>query len=406
MKFTYKVQNSAGAVDTGTIEAQTRLDAIADLKSQGLTPLLVTEAKGKGKLDINIPWLDRFLHKIKLHDKVVFARNLSGMLKAGLPMIRALEVLKKQSQNPELQKVLESIIGTINGGGTLSQGMLKHTKVFSSLFISMVQAGEESGKLPEALLETSVHLEKAYKLKKKIKGAMIYPSIIVAVIVIIGILMFIFVVPTLVAMFEDLDTELPATTQIIIAISNVIQNHLILLIIGIIVVVGGASWLIRQEFAQKYIDAVILKLPTIKNISREVNTARTARTLSSLLNAGVSLTRAIEITEKVVQNYYFKRVLHEAGEVVVKGTPLSVPIMASTKYYPIMIGEMIQVGEETGKLSSMLNEIATFYEDEVDRKTKDLSTIIEPVLMVFIGAAVGFFALSMISPMYSVLDTI
>ena len=233
-----------------------------------------------------------------------------------------------------------------------------------------------------------------------------YPGVIMSAMLIIGVLMFAFVVPTLAGTFKELGTALPASTQVIIWIGTFFSNHLLLTFVIIIGSGIGAVFLFRAKFMVKYVHYIVIRLPLIGKLARELNTARTARTMSALLASGVSIMRAVEITEDVVQNIYYKEVLKKAQASVEKGIPFSTAFAENPKLYPVMMSEMIEVGEETGKLADMLSQIASFYEEEIENKTKNLSTIIEPILMVFIGAAVGFFAISMITPMYSVLGDI
>jgi len=269
----------------------------------------------------------------------------------------------------------------------------------------MVRAGEESGSLSDALLTLGDQLEKSYLLKKKIKGAMIYPSVVIATLIIIGVLMFIYVVPTLAATFKELNTELPTSTKVIMWISEFLSNHLIVGL-AIVATIGTAIFFaLRTKQGQRVLEFISFKLPVVGDLVRQSNAARTARTLSSLLSSGVDMLEAISITKDVLQNSYYKDRLKLAGERVQKGIPLS-SVFAETDIYPLLVGDMIEVGEETGKLSEMLLNLATYYENEVDEATKNMSTIIEPVLMVFIGASVGFFAVSMISPMYSVMSNV
>jgi type IV pilus assembly protein PilC len=301
---------------------------------------------------------------------------------------------------------LTSLTNDIDSGETFSSALSKFPDVFSKLFVSMVCAGEESGNLAGALSDIGLNLEKSNSLTKKIKGALIYPSVIMSAMVVIGVLMFAFVVPTLAGTFKELGVKLPLSTQILIFVGNFFSHNLILTFIIIFCAGFGIFSLFRAKFMARYIDFFILKIPVVNNLTRELNTARTARTISSLLLSGVSLTRAIEITIDVVQNIYYKKVLNEAKLAIEKGEPFSKAFEAHLDLYPVMMSEMIQVGEETGKLSDMLLEIALFYEGEVENKTKNLSTIIEPLLMIVIGAGVGFFAISMISPLYSILGSI
>ena len=341
-----------------------------------------------------------------MSEQIIFCKIMSGMLHAGLAISRALSVLQKQTKNPEFNKILTSLASEVNAGGNLSSGLAKFPNVFSKLFVSMVRAGEESGNLAEALSEIEVNLEKSNNLTKKVKGAMIYPGVIFSAMILIGVLMFAFVVPTLSKTFAELGTPLPASTKFIVMLGNFFSKNLIL---SLAIIFGGGFGmfsLVRAKFMAKYIDYIAINMPMIGIFTKELNTARTVRSISSLLSSGVSIVRAIEITEDVVQNVYYKKILREAREGIQKGEPLSVAFKENTKFYPIMVGEMIEVGEETGNLASMLLDVSVFYEEEVENRTKNLSTIIEPFLMIIIGIAVGFFAVSMITPLYTVMDTI
>lgn len=404
MLFSYKAKTSTGEIIQGVMESADRFTLSRELKSRGNTPISVTEKKVSTFNFLNT--FSNTFSRVNIAELIIFTKNLSGMLKAGLSLSRALSVLKKQTKNKNFNKILESLNSELDSGGTISTGFSKYPNVFSKLFVSMARAGEESGDLAGSLNEVGANLDKAYTLTKKVRGALIYPGVILSAMIVIGILMFAFVVPTLAKTFQELGVKLPASTNFIIGVGNFFSEYL-LLSFGILI--GGAMlifYMFRAPFMQKYIDFVILRLPIIGPMSKEINTARTTRTMSSLLLSGVSITRALEITGDVVQNVYYKRVLEQAIKEIEKGSPFSKAFEDHPNLYPVMMTEMVEVGEETGKLSDMLLQVATFYENEVENKTKNLSTVIEPVLMVFIGAFVGFFAISMISPLYSVMDNI
>jgi type IV pilus assembly protein PilC len=403
-RFSYKIQNSSGKVESGTVESTDKFSLAAQFRNEGKTVISIEEFKGKSYL--NLTAINEFLSRIKLQDKIIFARNLSAMINAGLSLSRGLGVLERQTTNIKFKKVLQSLSDSISKGKSLSNGMKEFPKVFPPLFISMVAAGEESGNLADSLLIVGNQLEKNYLLKKKIKGAMIYPSIVITAMVIIAILMFIFVVPTLSDTFKSMNVELPTSTKIIIGISDFLAHHGVLgLIMAAVLIVSVVSGL-RTRQGKRYGELALLHFPIISKLVKESNSARTARTLSSLLSAGVDVVESITITQEVVQNSYYKDVLEKAKQNVQKGIPLSSVFMENQNIYPVLVGEMVEVGEETGKLSEMLLRVAEFYENEVDTATRDLSTIIEPILMVIIGGGVGFFAVSMITPMYSVMSGI
>ena len=404
MIFSYKAKYKTGEIVEDVIDAADRFAVSRELRSRELTPISITQ-QNSGTAGIQ-SILDKFSTGVKVSELIIFTKNLSGMLKAGLSISRALSVIEKQTRNKNFIKILTSIAKDINSGGSLSQGMDKYPKVFSKLFVSMVRSGEESGNLVGALSEIGLNLEKSHALTKKIKGALIYPGVILSAMILIAILMFAFVVPTLAKTFAETGATLPGSTKFIIFLGNLFSQHLAVSLLSVIVCIVAIISLFKANFAQKYIDYAVTRIPMIGVMVKEINTARTARTLSSLLSSGVSIIRAIEITQDVVQNMYYKKVLEEAKVGVEKGLPFSTAFEKNTNLYPIMMTEMISVGEETGKLADMLHDIALFYEEEIESKTKNLSTIIEPFLMIIIGGAVGFFAVSMITPMYSVMNNI
>lgn len=404
MIFTYKAKSGSGDIVEAEVEATDRLTLSRDLRQKGLVPISIIE-KQADFLN-NFSSFKNIFSKVSNSELIILTKNLSGMLKAGLSLSRALSVLKKQTKNPMLDKIITSITNDINSGSSFSSALVKFPNVFSKLFVSMARAGEESGNLANALLDIGMNLEKSNALTKKIKGALIYPGVIMSAMVVIGVLMFAFVVPTLASTFKELGVTLPLSTRVLVFLGNFFSSHLLLTFILMFVIGLGGYFLFTAKFMSKYIDFMVTRMPLMGTLAKELNTARTARTMASLLSSGVSIIRAVEITQDVVQNIYYKKVLEQAKVSVEKGAPFSEAFVSRSDLYPVMMSEMIQVGEETGKLSDMLLQIASFYEEEIENKTKNLSTIIEPLLMVVIGAGVGFFAISMISPLYSILGSI
>jgi type IV pilus assembly protein PilC len=406
-KFTYTGTDKEGKKVSATIEAADRF-AVYDIARQSEhTIASVVEAH---RFSSNgIPLMDRinaFIGSVKQDEIVMFTRNLSAMLTAGLPMSRALSVAERQSRNQKFKQTMHSVNEKLNQGIAFHDAIAAYPGVFTRLYVSMVRAGEEGGTLATALAILATQMERSSNLRKKIKGAMIYPAIIVMVMTVIGILMMIFVIPTLTKTFRELGAELPTSTRIIMGMSDLFANHTILMVLSIVGTVVGFMGLLRTPWGRVAFEWTLIRIPVIGTMAKETNTARTARTLSSLLASGVDVVGAITITEDVVQNSFYKKVIKEAALRVEKGKPLSEVFMEREDLYPVLVGEMIAVGEETGQISKMLEQLAVFYENEVEQKTKDLSTIIEPILMVVIGSAVGFFALAMISPIYSISDSI
>jgi type IV pilus assembly protein PilC len=317
-----------------------------------------------------------------------------------------LNILERQITNKRFRVVIESLESEIRKGKPLSDACSEYPDVFPKLFISMVKAGEESGKLSESLQIVANQMDGSYKLKEKVKGAMIYPGVIISVMLIIGVLMMVLVVPGITATFKDMNVELPFLTKILIGTSDFLKNNIFLCILGVILIIIAFTFALRSKPGKRLFDFIVLRLPVIGNLIKETNSARITRTISSLLSSGVPYAEAITITRDVVQNSYFKDILATAISTVEKGGALSSVFMENTKLCPVFVGEMMVVGEETGRLPNMLMEVAIYYEESVDQQTKNMSTIIEPVLMVIIGVAVGFFALAMIKPIYSLMDNV
>ncbi|MFM2374453.1 MAG: hypothetical protein RLZZ234_448 [Candidatus Parcubacteria bacterium] len=406
-KFTYTGTDKEGKKVSATIEAADRF-AVYDVARQSEhTIISVSESS---RLSSNgVPLMDRInavIGSVKQDEIVMFTRNLSAMLTAGLPMSRALSVAERQSKNQKFKQTMRTVNEKLNQGVAFHDAVALFPNIFSRLYISMVRAGEEGGTLAAALNILAIQMERSSNLKKKIKGAMIYPAIVVIVMTMIGVLMMIYVIPTLTKTFRELGADLPTSTRIIMGISDLFAHHALLVLVGMVGAVVGFTAALRTKYGSKVFEWILLRLPVIGVMAKETNSARTARTLSSLLASGVDVVSAISITEEVVQNSFYKTVLRSAAERVEKGSPLSGAFIEREDLYPVLVGEMIAVGEETGQISKMLEQLAVFYENEVEQKTKDLSTIIEPVLMVVIGGAVGFFALAMISPIYSISDSI
>ncbi len=402
-KFTYIGEDKNGEEVTETVDAKDRFAVYEMARSNGHT---VKQIKDQGKFSlksfVNVEKIESMISRVSLDELVLMSRNLGAMLSAGLALSRALSVVERQSKNPRLKLLIKKIRERINAGDAFNEALKEDPKTFNDLYVSMVRAGEEGGTLAETLQTLSVQMERASTLRKKVKGAMIYPAIVISIMVIIGILMMLFVMPSITDTFTKLNVELPATTKAFIAVSNFFNNNVVLTLLSMIGSIVGFIFLLRTSIGKKVFHYIIIKLPVIGTITKETNAARTARTLSSLLVSGVDVIRALNITEEVVQNIYYKKIIKEAALRVEKGQPLSGVFIEREDLYPVLVGEMIAVGEETGQISKMLGELAIFYEREVEQKTDNISTIVEPVLMVFIGAGVGVFALAMIAPIYSI----
>ena len=402
--FNYKALKSDGGSIEGQMEAADRFVVYRKIKEDGDSVIYANEVRSNASK--SLAHFSSFFGKIKQHEKIIFARNLAAMIEAGLSVTRALSVMEKQTKNKKLKTVLKDLTDDVTKGLGLSDSMSTKTEMFSPLFISMVKAGEESGNLAGSLKVVALQMEKSYQLAKKVKGALMYPAVIVGIMLVIGVLMLVYMVPTLTATFEGLGIELPIATRVVIGLSDFLRNQYLIAIGGIALLVTAVVSVSRSKKGKRLFDKVFLSFPIFGNIIKEINAARTTRTLSSLLSSGVDIVVAIGVTKDVLQNSYYKEVLDEAQVAIQKGDAVSQTFIKYEKLYPIFVGEMMSVGEETGKMAEMLLGVATFYEDEVDQKTKDMSTLIEPFLMVMMGIAVGFFAVSMLAPTYSLVDAI
>lgn len=400
--FKYQATDKLGKLYTKTVEAADRLALYGLIREEGGTVTLIEEVKAHS---LNLSF-DGWWSRVKTQDQINFAKNLGAMIDAGLSVTRALSVMSKQAQSKAFKNLLATLEDDVSHGLTLSDALGKHPDVFSALFMSMVKAGEESGSVSESLRIVGQQMEKSHTLIKKVRGAMIYPAVIVGVMILLAFLLLIFMVPTLTSTFEGLNVQLPLPTRILVGSSKFLINNTLLVISILLAVGAGGAMFYQSKRGKKIFDRLFLKIPVIGVIVQEVQAARSARTLSSLLGAGVDIVGALGVTADVLQNHLYKEVLLEAQSGIQKGEPMSAVFARHGELYPAFVSEMSSVGEETGKIAEMLKNVATYYEEEVDQKTKDLSTIIEPVLMLIIGGGVAIFAISMLAPTYSLVDYI
>ena len=403
MQYSYKAKTKDGAIKFGEIKAKNRSDLTAKLNNVGLTLVSVQESQKEKKKNFEI---SKILKRVSVIDKMLFTRHLGVMLRAGLSFSRATTVLAEQTENAYFKEILESVREDIQKGNQLATSLAKYPKVFDELFVNMIRVGEMGGNLEEVLDILYIQLKKEHELTSRVKGAMTYPAVILFAMVVIGVLMMMFVVPSLLKIFTETGAELPTSTKMIVFISDSFQNYGLLILAGFIVFVFSFLKIIKTKEGKRKFDFALLHLPAIGKIVSKINMARFSRTLSSMIASGVSIVKALDIISETLGNTYYKDSVKEACQEVQKGVSLSEVIRRYDKlYYPLMIN-MIEVGEETGTLQETLKQVSEFYEDEVEQVTANMSSIIEPVLMLVIGGAVGFFAISMIQPMYSVMGTI
>ncbi|MFA6408248.1 MAG: type II secretion system F family protein [Candidatus Paceibacterota bacterium] len=400
MKFRVTIRKEGAATDeTRVIEAASRF-AVYDLIQKEDGAVISLAEVGKR---FTLPaWLFiSFGTGVKHSEVGRLAKNLSAMLGAGLPLSRALSVTERQSNNKYLKAIAIGLSESIRKGSSFNEALAMYPRVFSALFIAMAKAGEESGSLAGSLTAVGEQMERSDELMRKIRGAMIYPAIVITAVFIVGVLMLIYVVPTLTSTFTQLGVQVPLATRAIVAISNFLVGNAVLVLAMMVAMIVGGTAFIRSKIGGSIILKVSLHLPVVNELIRETYAARAARTLSSLLGSGVPVLEALSITREVIGTNMFASVIEEAETHVRKGEALSTSFAKHTNLYPLLMSDMLAVGEETGNVTDMLKQVAVFYEADVAEKTKDMSTVIEPVLMLVIGAGVGVFAVAIISPIYS-----
>lgn len=399
--FIYKARDRSGTITEGEIEGESKTAAAAALRVRGLAVSEIDAKKGGG-LEIN---LDRFT-KVKSQDVTVLARQLAVMIASGLSLLRALYILEDQTVNKKLKSTIIAVRQDVEVGTSLSIALGKHPKVFNDLFVSMVRAGEVGGNLEEVLERVAIQLEKDDNLKRTVKSAMVYPIMIGCFALVILIAMILFIIPIFKKMFDDLGGKLPALTQFMINLSNNGKSHWYLFLAGgIAVVVLFKKWKGSKKGRRQW-DIFKLRFPMqIGDIVRKIAVARFARTLGTLTASGVPILQALDITARTAGNRVISDPMERVVERVKEGESLAGPL-ASLGVFPMMVTQMVAVGEETGALDTMLHKIADFYDEEISAKLKALTSILEPLMMMVIGAIVGLVVISMYLPLFSVIKQI
>lgn len=401
----YTAKNFSGETKSGKLKIKNERELASQLRADGFVLTSFKELKNEDGQIVKIKFLDRF-SSIPVVEKMMFAKNLSVMISSGLPLPRALQNITAQSENKKFISIIQSVSEDIQTGTSFADSLAKFPGIFNELFINMIRVGEISGNLEEVLNILSMQLEKDHELLRKIKGALVYPGVILVAMGLVGVVMMVYVVPQITGVFKDLNATLPASTQFIIDMSSAMRDYWYVFLAGTILFVFGIKFLLTTDTGKKMLGVVLINTPVIKNIVIKVNCARFARIYSSLLKSGVSVVESLRIISKTLTNFYYKKAFIRAISDVQKGVNLSKVIKEEKKIFPILVSQMIEVGEETGKTETVLSKLAEFYEEEIDQITKNLSSIIEPVLMLLIGSVVGFFAISILKPMYSVLENI
>jgi len=393
-KYMWEGKTRVGGTMTGEIEAPNEAFVIAQLRRQQIVPVKV---KTKPRdLRITLPWQRG---KVSKKELAVFTRQFATMIDAGLPLVQCLDILGMQQENDGFKKVILRVKEDVESGSTFADALGKHPRVFDDLFVNLVSAGEVGGILDTILARLAAYIEKAMKLGKQIKSAMVYPSTILAVAVIVTVVLLLYVIPIFGNMFADFGQALPVPTQIVLALSGYTRKYFLVFIMFLVLVVLAIRWYHRQETGRRNIDRLLLRLPILGDLIRKIAVARFARTLATMVASGVPILEGMDIVAKSAGNKIIEEAVMKARTSISEGKTISEPL-AESKVFPVMVTQMVGVGEATVALDAMLTKVADFYDDEVDAAVGALTSLLEPMLMIFLGVVIGGLVIAMYLPIF------
>lgn len=392
--FEYKAKTSSGSTVSGGVEAQSEEKAIQTLEDRGLILLSITQRDKAWVFQLNV------FSRIKPKNVVVFFRQLSVLVSATIPIVQSLRVLLKQTTDHQLQNIVSEIADDVEGGARLSQACERHPKVFSDFYVNMIRSGETSGHLDEVLNYLADQRERDYDLMSKVKGAMIYPAFIVSALILVGILVMAFVIPKLTTVLTEAGGELPVTTKALIATSNFFSHYWWAILIGLLFVPVGFKAIAKTPSGKKTVDTLLIKLPIFGPLFQKIYLIRLTRSLSTLVKGGVPLPKALSLTADIVGNTVYKSLVEETVKEVEDGNPIASVFLRSTDIPP-MLSNMLSVGEQTGRIDVILEKITAFYARELENAVGNLVSLIEPLIILIMGVAVGLMVAAVIMPIYN-----
>ncbi len=393
--FTYTARTTTGDLKSSAVEAPTRDAAITQLRRQRLAIVKITEEGKKGPKK----------GAIKMRDTVIFTRQFATMIGAGLPLVQALDILAKQTENKALVSIVRQVLFDVESGHTVADALSKHPRAFSTLYVNMVAAGEAGGILDTILNRLALFLEKTEALVRKVKSAMIYPSVILMVAVLAVVIMLIFVIPTFEEMFASVNLELPLPTRIVIGASQMLQAYWWMIAGSIVAAALGVKRYYGTPGGKLRIDRMLLRIPVLGDVLRKSAVSRFTRTLGTLISSGVSILEGLEITAKTAGNRVVQDAIMASRSSIAGGETIAGPL-AKSGVFPPMVTSMISVGESTGNLDEMLQKIADFYDDEVDVAVSGLLSLLEPIMIIFLGVAVGGMIMAMYLPIFDMVNAV
>jgi len=401
-KFSWSGRTRDGKTTKGDMEASSEDAVSALLRRQGIIPVKIKQRGGGLDMDIKIPGMAK---KVTTKDLVVFTRQFATMIDAGLPLLQCLDILSAQQENKTFKTALEQVKDDVESGSTFAEALGKHPKIFNELYVNLVAAGEVGGILDTILNRLAAYIEKALKLKKQVKSAMTYPTTIIGIAFVVIAVILIFVIPAFEKMFADFGGALPMPTQVVINISNFVQDYVLLIIGAIIITVVGTKKIYATQKGREKIDFWALKAPVFGILIRKVAVAKFSRTLSTMISSGVPILDGLEIVQKTAGNRTVEKAIGQVRESISEGKTIAEPLKESG-VFPPMVCQMIEVGEQAGALDAMLSKIADFYDDEVDDAVGNLTAMMEPLLMLFLGTTVGGLVIAMYLPIFKLAGTV
>lgn len=398
-KFKYIAKDEAGKEVSGTLEAK-NLDAVADsLHGKNFTVVSLKEDLG-----INIQVLNEInIGGVPMTDKVLFMRQFATMISSGLSLNKTLEILSQQVANPMFKKVLINVLASVEGGSSLSEAFKRESEIFDDVTLGLIEAAEATGNLEEVLISLADNLEATKKLQDKIKSAFLYPVIIVVIMIVVVIMLMVFLVPVMSEIYGDFDADLPAVTLLLMSVSDFLLNYWWLLLILVLIMITGLKFYIDTPGGKKVSHMTLLKLPIFGKLMEKIQLVQFTRTLSLLLKSGLSVIESLRITSTALGNIHYKSAVLEIKDEVEKGVPLAVP-MTRNERFPLIVSQMVAVGEEAGDLDNILKKLSEFFEDEVNYMAGNLATMLEPVILVVMGGLIGFIAAAVYMPMFQLAE--
>jgi len=404
-KFAYEGRTASGEVRKGQISAADQAQARQQLRRMNINPTTVRAAEGLGSIEINIPTPEFLKPKVTNKDLVLFTRQFATMIDSGLPLVQCLDIQARQADNPTFRDALAHVKESVENGSTFSDALKRYPKIFDTLYRNMIAAGEVGGILDTILNRLSVYLEKADKLRRQVRGALMYPTITIVVAGVVVTVLLLYVVPTFETMFADFGGTLPAPTQFVIDLSAWLQNNIVLILLLIGASFFGIRYIYQTDQGRLFFDKWSMRLPVLGDVITKVSVARFCRTMGTMVSSGVPILEALDICSRTAGNRVVENAIIKVRDAISEGRTISEPLQ-ETGVFPDMVPQMINVGEATGALDVMLNKVADFYEDEVDQSVESLTSLLEPMIMVFLGIVIGGLVIAMYMPIFSMASNV